>query len=142
MLLGALIIAFATALVGFFLVYVPITQSVADCTGPIIQECPPNKLAAPVAERTCAVDTGRYTLVAILNDRWRVVDEGNQWILQVRKGRKTAKATGWRDKSFCTQRTTLLRCIHDDCGDVNADAMSVINQLPDQHRRASRDNPK
>lgn len=72
-------------------------------------------------------------LVVQLNDRWRVVDETIQWILEVRKGRPSAKATGWRGEHFCRQRTSLLRCIREYCGDVDPKALAVIEALPDWH---------
>jgi hypothetical protein len=47
-------------------------------------------------------------VVAVLNDRWRVIDDGIQWVLQKRKGRPTPKSTGWRGRSFATSRAALL----------------------------------
>jgi hypothetical protein len=35
-------------------------------------------------------------LVAQLNERWRVVDDPLQWILQQRKGNARSKNSGWR----------------------------------------------
>jgi hypothetical protein len=72
-------------------------------------------------------------VVVELNDRWRVIDDPLQWILQVRKGRGTQKAAGWRGRSYCTQRTTLLRCIGENCGEVDADALAIIATLPKRH---------
>ena len=72
-------------------------------------------------------------VVAVLNDRWRVLDDKLQWLLQVRKGRPTAKSSGCRNRFFCTQRPALLRCIREHCGDVDPDALSVIEALPDRH---------
>jgi hypothetical protein len=72
-------------------------------------------------------------VVVQLNDRWRVIDDPLQWILQVRKGRRTQKAVGWRGRSYCTQRTTLLRCISEYCGEVGPDALAIIAALPDRH---------
>ena len=72
-------------------------------------------------------------VVAQLNDRWRVVHDPLQWILQVRRGRKTAKATGWKGRSFCQWRRTLIRDIGEFCGDVDVTAMAFIEALPDRH---------
>lgn len=72
-------------------------------------------------------------LVVQLNDRWRVIDDPLQWILQVRKGRKAKKASGWRGRSYCTQRTVLLRCIREYCGDVDRGAIAIVEALPKRH---------
>tara|TARA_R110002110_G_scaffold414910_2_gene646366 strand:+ start:296 stop:703 length:408 start_codon:yes stop_codon:yes gene_type:complete len=68
-----------------------------------------------------------------INSRWRVIDDPLQWILQVRKGRETSKGSGWRDIAYCAQRTALIRCIHENCGEVSADAVAVIEALPPRH---------
>ncbi len=68
-----------------------------------------------------------------LNNRWRVIDDPLQWILQVRKGRKTSKGTGWRDRAYCAQRTALIRCIGEYCEEVSPDALAVIEALPSRH---------
>lgn len=72
-------------------------------------------------------------MVAQLNDHWRVTDDPIQCILQVRKGRPSAKASGWRGEHFCRQRTSLLRCIREHCGKVDPTSLAVIEALPDWH---------
>jgi hypothetical protein len=37
---------------------------------------------------------GPNRVIAVINDRWRVIDAPLQWILEVRKGRTSSKATG------------------------------------------------
>jgi hypothetical protein len=69
-----------------------------------------------------------------LNDRWRVTIDANQWILEVRKGRKRAKASGWQGRSYCFWRTALFRCIRDYCGPVDPTALEVLNQFPETRR--------
>ena len=77
-----------------------------------------------------------------LNDRWRVIDETLQWILQVRRGRPSAKASGWRGEHYCRQRTSLLRCIREYCGDVDTAAIAIIEALRDWHPdREKMENP-
>jgi hypothetical protein len=73
-------------------------------------------------------------VVSVLNANWRVVDDPLQWILQVRKGRKRKKATGYRNRSFCVSRTALLRCIREYCGPVDPDGLALIAALPKLHR--------
>ena len=49
-----------------------------------------------------------------LNDRWRVrLNDPTQWILEYRAGRPAGAGDGWRGKSYCTQRDTLLRDIRE-----------------------------
>ena len=78
-----------------------------------------------------AVET--WPVIAILNDRWRVIDDPLQWILEVRTGRPTKKATGWRGRSYCTQRSTLIRCIGKYCKEVDPAALEIIKKLPEKH---------
>ena len=69
----------------------------------------------------------------MLNERWRVVDDSMQWILQVRKGRATARASGWRSRSFCVSRTGLLRSIGELCGEVDPVAVAFVETWPERH---------
>ena len=72
-------------------------------------------------------------VIAILSDRWRVIDDPLQWILQVRRGHPSQKASGWRTQHYCRQRTTLLRLIHEICGEVDPAALAIIEALPHLH---------
>ena len=72
-------------------------------------------------------------VVAILNRRWRVIDDPLQWILQVRKGRARVKASGWLGIAFCMTRTALLRNIYEHCGPVDQNTMALIYTLPEWH---------
>ena len=72
-------------------------------------------------------------VIALLNDRWRVIDDPLQWILEVRTGRPTRKATGWQGRAFCTQRSALIRCIGEYCGKVDPAALGIIKRLPKKH---------
>jgi hypothetical protein len=65
------------------------------------------------------------TLPAILNDRWRVIYDPLQWILQLYGAPK------WRDKSFCVTREGLLRCIREKAP-LTRD-LTEIKALPDYH---------
>lgn len=68
-----------------------------------------------------------------LNARWRVTDDGLQWILQRRSGSETEHHSGWRDRSFCRTREGLLRCIRECCGEVYAGGLSRVEALPEMH---------
>jgi hypothetical protein len=72
-------------------------------------------------------------LLAALNDRWRVVDDPLQWILQVRQRQETGKVTGWVGSAYCVTREALLRAIGERCGPINPEALAVLQTLPDLH---------
>ena len=72
-------------------------------------------------------------LVAQLNINWRVVDDALQWVLQRRKGNPRKKNSGWQDRSFCTTREGLLRCVRDYCGEVDDKAFARLLALPEFH---------
>ena len=74
-----------------------------------------------------------YRLVAQLNERWRVVDDPLQWILQRKKGNPRKKSSGWRDRSFCRTRGALLRCIAGYCKEIDATSLAKLKSLPDRH---------
>ena len=67
-----------------------------------------------------------------LNDLWRVVDDPLQWIL-VRRGNKNGNFGPWKARSFCTTRKVLLRCIREDCGDVDPAAVALIETWPERN---------
>ena len=69
----------------------------------------------------------------VLNARWRVTFDPLEWILQVGKGRKDARHSGYRDRSFCTTRAVLKRDVRRLAGDVDPAAIAIIDTLPDQH---------
>ncbi len=69
----------------------------------------------------------------VLNDRWRVVDDLLQWILQYRESDPSERSTGYKARSFCGSRGGLTRCVRDYCGDVDPDAFMVIQFLPTMH---------
>jgi hypothetical protein len=75
-----------------------------------------------------------------LNDNWRVVDDSLHWILQRRKGNPRKKNSGWQDRSFCTTREGLLRCVRENCGEIDDDGLTKLRALPEFHpdRKQSR----
>jgi hypothetical protein len=72
-------------------------------------------------------------LTAQLNTNWRVVDDPLQWILQRRKGNPRKRNSGWIDRSFCSTREGLLRCVREYCGEVDQSAFAELKALPDHH---------
>jgi hypothetical protein len=78
-------------------------------------------------------------VIATLNDRWRVVDDGEvQWILQVRKGQETLKSTGWRDRRFHLSRTGLCASIRELCGPIAPEAETALDQLQENYTTTAR----
>jgi hypothetical protein len=72
-------------------------------------------------------------LVAQLNPCWRVIDDPDQWILQRRRENPRSKNSGWRSRSFCRLREPLLRCVREYCGEVDSDALAILQSLPPRH---------
>jgi hypothetical protein len=72
-------------------------------------------------------------LVAQLNESWRVIDDPLQWRLQRKKGNSREKNSGWVDRSYCTTREGLLRCIRECCGVVEPTALAKLNALSVHH---------
>lgn len=68
-----------------------------------------------------------------LNDRWRVVEDDCQWILQYRRGRPGPKSNGWHSRKFNRRRDCLIECILRNCGAVDAAAMALLRTLPAIH---------
>lgn len=66
-------------------------------------------------------------------NRWRITDDGAQWILWVRKGHERKKASGYLAMSFCLQRTSLIHVIAEKFGAVPPAAEGIIDGLPYRH---------
>jgi hypothetical protein len=72
-------------------------------------------------------------LIAQLNENWRVLDDPLQWILQRRKGNPRKRNSGWQNRSFCRTREGLLRCVRENCSEVDQDALTQLQVLPKYH---------
>ena len=69
-------------------------------------------------------------IVAILNDRWRVIvcRGGFQWVLQ-RKDAQRSGQTRWAGRSYFTTRTALMRVSRALCGVLEPAAETIhLNQ--------------
>jgi hypothetical protein len=87
----------------------------------------PNKCPAALSRR----------LVAVLNDQFRVVDDGIQWMLDRRKGRPTPKSTGWRAcGSYVRTRELLLKGI--EGSEIAPRVLSILQGLPEKHPSLTR----
>lgn len=70
-------------------------------------------------------------IVAILNNRWRVIEcpDGIQWIVQKRAGQRHGRAR-WDNRKFFRSREALIaffRALHED---VEPDGLEVLENLP------------
>ena len=63
--------------------------------------------------------------------RWRLVDEGNQWSLEVKKGKRTRKSTGWRGRKYHVEKAALCCSIRELCGSDRQILESAVAALPD-----------
>ena len=61
------------------------------------------------------------------------MDDPLQWRLQRKKGNPRTRNSGWRDRSFCTTRDGLLRCVREYCGDVEPAALAKLTILPEHY---------
>ena len=73
-----------------------------------------------------------------LNDKWRIVDDPLQWILQRRAGNRTRSdgsedPRAWRGSAYCTTRRALLSNIRERAGDVDPAAVAFIETWPERH---------
>ena len=73
-------------------------------------------------------------MIALLNDRWCVIDDPLQWILQRRERQPGDRGSGYEGKHYCRQRRSLQARIREECGEVAPDALAIIDALPDWHR--------
>ncbi len=74
----------------------------------------------------------RTTELVKLSEKWRIVDDPHQWILQ-RRGNTNGKFGPWQARSFCTTRTALLSNIRECRGDVDPAAVAFVSSWPEQH---------
>lgn len=71
-------------------------------------------------------------VIAVLNDRWRVIAcrDGIQWILQRQDATRSLHGTAWRGQSYCRLRDGLLSACNAHAGAITASALAILNQLP------------
>ena len=65
-----------------------------------------------------------------LNTNWRVADDPPQWALQCRDGNMREKASGWAGRKFVRDRDHLLERIDELCGNVDPQAIEIIQSWP------------
>lgn len=73
-----------------------------------------------------------------LNDKWRIVDDPLQWILQRRAGNRrrsdgSEDPRSWQGMSYCMTRAVLLRDIRERAGEVDPAAVAFIESWPERH---------
>ncbi|MDH3376196.1 MAG: hypothetical protein OEQ39_04410 [Gammaproteobacteria bacterium] len=72
-------------------------------------------------------------IVAVLNDRWRVIDDPVQWILEYRAGAVRPGRTGYTGRRFCGSRRALLWSVDELCGEVDPAEYASLMELPERH---------
>jgi len=87
---------------------------------------------ASIQHRESANDYHR--VVAILNDRWRVIEchDGIQWILQRRNAPERARGDDWRSRSYCRTSEALNRACRASVGEIDPAAAAVLASLPER----------
>lgn len=71
-------------------------------------------------------------IVAQVSQKFRIVCDGRQWILQVARGQATSKNTGWRSLKFVTGRRALEAALKSCLGTQYSGAVSMwVQDLPD-----------
>ena len=98
--------------------------------------CEPQEVAPSSAPRNEAVSPLAHPsdrLLIQLNHDWRVTEGGLQYILQRRRGHSRSKATGWIGCAFCRTRAALLRNVRELCGEIDENALSQLQALPEWH---------
>ena len=99
-----------------------------------VREGPPAPAARPnYQDRSKRPAHPSRRLVAQLDETWRVIADPLQWRLQRKKGNPRSKNSGWRDRSFCTTREGLLRCVREYCANVEPAALDKLATLPEHH---------
>jgi hypothetical protein len=82
-----------------------------------------------------------YTdVVAILNDRWRVMAsrEGIQWILQYRNRAETVAGDVWRGRGYCHTGEALIRACDAHAGSVDPESRTILVGLPEWFPEANK----
>ena len=69
-----------------------------------------------------------------LNNRWRVINDPLQFILQRKHTRNNKAGFSWDGRRFCRTRLFLLRSIRELAEDVDSSALALIEALPDWHQ--------
>ena len=79
-------------------------------------------------------DTGYRAVVAVLNDRWRVIEcrDGIQWILQRQDAARSLHGAPWRGRSYCRTRAALIRDVGRHAGEISPAAMAILEALPER----------
>lgn len=111
---------------------VAVTPDASRSRAAAVEALPPTEAPSPPGGRLQAGDSPNEgdddyrCVVAVLNDRWRVIacTAGIQWILQVRRGRF------WRGRSYCRSKAVLLSRVGDLCGAVGPTVLLLLALLP------------
>src|SRR5690349_13450971 len=89
----------------------------------------------PAARPTTSADRSK-PLVLHVAARIRIISDDLQWIVQVRKGKTSAKTSGWRSRHFCRSRIGLQLALGRILGrdGVPTNVVWQISALPEWHQ--------
>ena len=100
------------------------------CDFPALANRPP----APKGSRRAESSDDYPDVVAILNERWRVIGcrHGIQWVLQGRNRAERVARDGWRGRSFCHTKEALIRVCDAHAGLIDPDGRAILAGLPER----------
>jgi hypothetical protein len=89
----------------------------------------------PPEGQTAPADLSKPFVVDV-TVRIRIISDDLQWIVQTRKGKASAKSSGWRPRHFCRSRKGLQLALRRMLGrdGVPAEVVRLVSALPEWHR--------
>jgi hypothetical protein len=92
-------------------------------------------IEVPPEGQTAPADLSKLFVLHV-TVRIRIISDDLQWIVQTRKGKASAKSSGWRSRHFCRSRKGLQLALRRLLGrdGVPADVVGLISALPEWHR--------
>jgi hypothetical protein len=69
----------------------------------------------------------------VLNDKYRIIDETIQWILEVRRSADGVHNPKYQSIRYCRSRIGLAACVDTLAGNVTPEARRLTEALPDWH---------
>jgi hypothetical protein len=92
-------------------------------------------IEAPPEGQTAPADWSKPFVLHVAAEI-RIISDDLQWIVQIQKGRASAKGSGWRSRHFCRSRKGLQLALRRMLGrdGVPADVVRLISGLPEWHQ--------
>ncbi len=79
-------------------------------------------------------DDGYQPVVAVLAERWRVIEcrDGIQWIVQYLASSKTARRTEWKGVRYARTRAGLIASCDRSVPEIGPSALASLQALPER----------